>query len=51
MKPLNMSPKSGKKIKPAKPNNEVSLMIMHRSFWARRLYRGYVTPKAEKTES
>jgi len=51
MKPLNMSPKATKKIKPANPDSEVSLRIMQRSFWARRLFRGHVTPKVEKTES
>lgn len=50
MKPENMSPKSIKQIKPAKLNDEVSLMMMHWSFWARRLYREHVTPKVEKTD-
>ena len=51
MKPEKMSPKHTKEIKPEKLNDDVSLMMMHWSFWARRLYRGHVTPKAEKTDS
>lgn len=51
MKPLNMPPDSIKKIKPEKLDNDVSLRIMQRCFWARRLYRGHVTPKVEKTEN
>lgn len=51
MKPEKMSHQSTKKFKPAKENDEVSVMMMRWSFWARRLYRGYQTPQADKADS
>jgi hypothetical protein len=51
MKPEKMSHKSTKKFKPAKEDDEVSVMMMRWSFWARRLYRGYQAPQADKADS
>lgn len=51
MQPDNMSHKSTKKFKPAKKNDDVSIRMMRWSFRARRLYREYQVPQADKTDS